>query len=76
MMPPPMIHLVVNAGHQELGELATAIRSRAREPAAATVKAIAAGSQQSTINNISHRTATSGAAPTIIARYWIGPADA
>ena len=47
-----------------------------RAPAAATVKAIAAGSQHSTINNISHRTATSGATPAIIARYWIGPAEA
>src|SRR5882724_3958891 len=53
----------------------TWVRQR-RELVAATVKAIAAGSQQSTIKSISHRTAASGAAPTIIARYWIGPADA
>ena len=68
----PTIHLVVNAA-------ITTCSSASRElatPAAATVKAIAAGSQQSTINNISHRTATSGATPAIIARYWIGPADA
>ena len=52
-----------------LGSLASRI-------VAATVKAIAAGSQQSTIKSISHRTAASGVAPAIIARYRIGPVDA
>src|SRR5712664_114386 len=59
-----------------LATLALAWVRQRRELVAATVKAIAAGSQQSTIKSISHRTAASGAAPTIIARYWIGPADA
>jgi hypothetical protein len=70
MMRRPMIDLVVNATISKRSSgVAGSRTSRSNR------QGDRCGSRQGTINNIGHRTAT-GRGTAIIARYWIGPADA